>query len=156
MNTMMRRNDLRPLDLMDELDSFRRMRSLLPLASEGVTSPKAFTPMVDIWEEKDRLVFKADLPGFRQEDVTLAVDGNVLRLSGRRFAEKMDDDAVIHFAQRSYGSFTMSWTLPFHVQAEIVMAELKNGELSVVIPRGAASTERVIPLEDRTRVRALG
>ena len=140
MNPITRRSEFRPLDWMNEMDPFRMMRSMLPLTSE-LSGTRSFVPSVDIWEEKDRIVLKADLPGFREEDLEVTIDGDVLRLSGKREAEKVDPHTNFHLVQRTTGSFNVAYTLPYHVKPETVLAELKNGELSVVFPRGSSVTE---------------
>lgn len=150
MTNITRRNEFRPLEWMTDADPFRLMRGLLPLTGELTPALRSFLPAVDIWEEKDRIVLKADLPGFREEDVEVTVEGDVLRLSGRREAEKMDDTAHRHLVQRSTGSFNVAYTLPYHVKPESVIAELKNGELSVVFPRSSASEARKISLKRST------
>jgi len=147
MNTITRRNELRPMDWMNDMDPFRMMRSLLPLTGSvlpfgnELAGSRSFIPAVDIWEEKDRIMLKADLPGFREEDVEVTIDGEVLRLSGKREAEKVDHDTNYHLVQRSSGRFNVAYTLPYPVKPESVVAELKNGELSVVFPRTSSTTE---------------
>jgi HSP20 family protein len=113
-------------------DPFREMTPRLWRASadEGF-----FVPAFDLREAKDAYVFKADLPGFRQEDVEVQITGNRLTIAGRREAERAEDGDTYYCSERTYGEFTRTFTLPDDVNPDEVMAELKDGVLSVRVPK---------------------
>src|SRR3954465_1426198 len=95
----------------------------------------AWNPQVDIYENKDQIVLEAELPGMNREDFDLSIENNVLTLRGERKFEKKDDNDNYHRVERSYGSFTRSFTLPQTVSSEGAVAEYKNGVLRVSLPK---------------------
>src|ERR1051326_1082379 len=95
----------------------------------------AWAPSVDIYENKDQIVLEAELPGMKQEDFDLSIENNVITLRGERKFEKTDETDNYHRVERSYGSFTRSFTLPQTVSAEGATAEYSNGVLRVTLPK---------------------
>ena len=86
----------------------------------------AWNPSVDIYENKDQIVLEAELPGMKQEDFELSVENNVITLRGERQFEKKEETDNYHRVERSYGSFTRSFTLPQTVSAEGATAEYQQ------------------------------
>ncbi len=74
----------------------------------------AWSPSVDIYENKDQIVLEAELPGMNREDFELSVENNVITLRGERHFEKKEDTDNYHRVERSYGTFTRSFTLAAH------------------------------------------
>jgi HSP20 family protein len=95
----------------------------------------AWSPNVDIYENKDHIILEAELPGMSREDFDLSIENNVLTLRGERRFEKKDEGDNYHRVERSYGAFTRSFTLPQTVSAEGANAEYKNGVLRVTLPK---------------------
>src|SRR5918992_4517889 len=95
----------------------------------------AWNPSVDIYENKDQIVLEAELPGMKQDDFELTVENNVITLRGERQFEKKEEADNYHRVERSYGSFTRSFTLPQTVSTENVVAEYRNGVLRVTMPK---------------------
>src|SRR3954466_6721302 len=104
----------------------------------------AWNPSVDIYENKDHIVLEAELPGMNREDFELSVENNVITLRGERQFEKKEDNDNYHRVERSYGSFTRSFTLPQTVSAEGATAEYKNGVLRVTLPKREETKSRRI------------
>ena len=104
----------------------------------------AWNPSIDIYENKDQIVLEAELPGMNPDDVELTVENNVITLRGERQFEKKDDADNYHRVERSYGSFTRSFTLPQTVSAEGANAEYKNGVLRVTLPKREETKARRI------------
>jgi HSP20 family protein len=124
--------DLRMLqDEVNRLFSSNLSRSF---GDEGIARG-AWAPTVDIYENKDQIVLEAELPGMNREDFELSIENNVLTLRGERRFEKRDESDNYHRVERSYGSFTRSFTLPQTVSPENVAAEYKNGVLRVVLQK---------------------
>lgn len=94
-----------------------------------------WAPSVDIYEDKDRLVLKADLPGINEKDISLDVDGNRLTLKGERRMEKETKEENYHRVERAYGNFVRSFSLPNTVDVENIKATFKNGVLEVSLPK---------------------
>ena len=106
----------------------------------------AWNPSVDIYENKDQIVLEAELPGMKREDFELSVENNVITLRGERQFEKKEDTDNYHRVERSYGSFTRSFTLPQTVSAEGAISEYKNGVLRVTLPKREETKARRIEI----------
>ena len=104
----------------------------------------AWAPSVDIYENKDQIVLEAELPGMKQEDFDLSIENNVITLRGERKFEKTDETDNYHRVERSYGSFTRSFTLPQTVSADGATAEYTNGVLRVTLPKREETKARRI------------
>ena len=94
-----------------------------------------FIPAFEVLERKEAYLFKADLPGFKEDDVDIQLTGNRLTISGKREAEQADQSDRYYTSERMYGSFTRTFTLPEGIDAENVRAELKDGVLNLTIPK---------------------
>jgi HSP20 family protein len=104
----------------------------------------AWAPSVDIYENKDQIVLEAELPGMQQEDFDLTIENNVITLRGERRFEKTDESDNYHRVERSYGTFTRSFTLPQTVSADEAKAEYNNGVLRVTLPKREEAKSRRI------------
>ncbi len=104
----------------------------------------AWLPKVDIFENKENLVLEAELPGMTRDDFELSFENNVLTLKGERKFEKKDEGDNYHRVERSYGSFTRSFTLPNSVTVDGVKAEFNNGILTVALPKREETKARKI------------
>ena len=93
-----------------------------------------WNPTVDIYENKDRIVIEADLPGMNLEDIHLTFGNNVLTLSGERRFEKDEADNY-HRVERSYGTFTRSFAVQQTDSIEGVTAAYDNGILRIDLPK---------------------
>lgn len=107
----------------------------------------AWSPSVDIYENKDHIVLEAELPGMKREDFDLSVENNVITLRGERHFEKSDESDNYHRVERAYGSFTRSFTLPNTVTAEGATAEYSNGVLRVTLPKREETKARRIEIK---------
>jgi len=97
--------------------------------------PVAFSPDFDVKETKEAFVFTADLPGVESKDVEVHTTDNRLSISGKRSAEKEEKTETTYRSERTFGSFTRAFTLPAGGDLERVEAELKNGVLTVSVPK---------------------
>jgi len=94
-----------------------------------------FDAAFEVKETKDSYLFKADVPGIKESDITINLTGNRLTVSGKRDEEKRQENETFFSYERSYGSFTRAFTLPEGVDAEKVSANLKEGVLSIAVPK---------------------
>ena len=106
-----------------------------------------WVPAVDIIEEKDRYVLRADVPGVAPADIEVSMDGGVLSMSGHRFDESRSDDASMQRVERVSGRFFRRFSLPDTADAEGVKAHSKNGILEVTIPKHPEVQARRIEVE---------
>lgn len=95
----------------------------------------SFIPSVDIYETKDAICVRAELPGVEKDAVSVAVKEGVLTLRGERKFEKEVEEENYHRIEREYGTFHRSFTLPSSVDEEKVTARMKDGVLEVNLPK---------------------
>lgn len=107
----------------------------------------AWSPNVDIFENKDQLVLEAELPGLKPEDVNVSIENNVLTIHGERRFEKRDEGDNFHRVERAYGSFTRSFTLPPTVSSENVNAMFDNGVLRLTLAKREEAKPRRIEIK---------
>lgn len=105
-----------------------------------------FAPCFEVKETKDSYLFKADLPGVREEDLDISITGNRLTISGKREEEKKEEGDRYYALERSYGSFGRSFSLPEGVELDSARADLKNGELTIFLAKKPEIQARKIPL----------
>ncbi len=95
------------------------------------TRPADFAPAVDVFEDKDALVLRAELPGVKREDIDVSVDSNVLTLKGERKLEREEDGQRYHRVERTYGTFVRQFQLPSNVDPNAIDAKLDEGILTL-------------------------
>jgi HSP20 family protein len=115
----------------------------------GPTDASAMTtwaPSVDIYETENELVLKADLPDMNEKDLDVRVENNMLTIRGeRKFEQKVKEENYLRI-ERTYGSFSRSFSLPNTVSAESIKAEYKNGVLTVEMPKRAESKPKQVKI----------
>jgi HSP20 family protein len=121
------------------LDLHREVNRLFDDSLRGMASSPAtetmLSPDIDIVETDNGLEVTAELPGVAKEDIHLRLDGDQLTISGQKRKERKDEKS--RFVERSYGSFTRSFTLPFTPDPDKIEADCDQGVLTIKLPRGA-------------------
>jgi HSP20 family protein len=134
---------------MDRL--FRHPFSLLRPSFLWSDYPKLreVSPSVDIYEEGNDLVLKAELPGMTKDDVKITISENMITLSGEKKHEEKVEKKDYQWCECTYGSFTRSFRLPDNVNGDEAKAEFHDGVLKVRIPKTAETEEeqKTIPIE---------
>jgi HSP20 family protein len=92
-------------------------------------------PPVDVYEEGDALVVKAELPGMKKEEIEVTLTGDLLTLSGKKEKEEKVERKDYHRVERMAGAFTRSLKLPFEVEVEKVTATFREGVLEIRAPK---------------------
>lgn len=110
-------------------DPFREMAPFTSL--ERAT----FAPAFEVKETNDAYVFKADLPGVKESDLEVHVTGNRLTVGGKRESEKEEKNERYYTYERTYGSFSRSFTLPAGVDVDKCNAHLESGVLTLTVPK---------------------
>jgi HSP20 family protein len=114
----------------------------------ALTAKKGFAPSVDIAEEKEDFVLRAELPGVAKENIKVEVKENRLTLSGKKespWAEKGSGE--YRYAEASYGSFSRSFELPRNVSGDSIRAEYAHGVLTLRIPKAKEALSKVIEIK---------
>ena len=129
-------------------DRMNRLFGDVYLRDEDVAQSGNWVPPVDIFETDDRdLVIKAELPDMTREDIEVTVENNTLTLKGTKKLPADVKEEQFRRMERSYGSFTRSFSLPNTVDATKVAAEYRNGVLTVKLPFREEAKPRTINVE---------
>ncbi len=120
-------------NLHDELDRLFEG----PLAELARTSQlmSGWTPALDLYEDKDNLFVKAELPGMKREEIEVSLHEGTLSISGERKSEGKYKDAEVYRTERFFGRFQRTVTLPAPVAADKVKAQYKDGVLTITLPK---------------------
>jgi HSP20 family protein len=119
-----------------------RFGAALPLSEWG--------PRMDISESDGTYLFKADIPGMDRQDLSVSIIGDMLTIQGERKRVQEERKPHFHRIERSYGSFSRSFSLPQDADLQSVRAHCEKGELTVTVAKkaGAASPESVaVPID---------
>lgn len=142
-----------PWDLARELSSMQdRMNriwgTLYDRGREDVTSRGGWSPAVDIYETAGKdVVVKIEIPGIRREDIDLTVEQNTLTVKGQRRPDEAIREEQYHRLERTYGSFSRSFTLPNTLDGAGIRAEYRDGVLTVTVPVRQEAQPRQIKVE---------
>jgi HSP20 family protein len=101
----------------------------------GTGMANRWIPAMDLVEEDEHYVLRADLPGMKEGDVNIELENNVLSVSGERKHESTDKGKGFYRMERASGSFSRSLTLPEGVDAEAIAASFEDGVLELRIPK---------------------
>jgi HSP20 family protein len=119
--------------------------SLSRLFSEPASRP--WSPAVDIYENENELVLKADVPEVDPKNLGIQIENGTLTLKGERKFEEQNTGKGFHRVERSYGSFVRAFSLPETIDGEKVKADYKNGVLTVTIAKKEVAKPRTINVE---------
>ena len=104
-------------------------------------------PAVDLFEDKDNLIVRAELPGMKKEQIDIALHDGVLTLAGERKDEEKYEGAETYRSERFLGRFQRTISLPAPVEADKVKATYKDGILTVTLPKTEEAKPKQIPVE---------
>ncbi|HWE24689.1 MAG TPA: Hsp20/alpha crystallin family protein [Myxococcales bacterium] len=107
----------------------------------------AWVPAVDVFEDNDAITLKLELPEVDAKDVDIQVEANQLTVRGERKLEHEEKRDNYHRIERTYGSFSRSFTLPSTIDTEHISAESKDGVLRVVLPKRAETKPRQVKVQ---------
>jgi HSP20 family protein len=107
-----------------------------------------WTPAVDLYEDKDHLYVRAELPGLKKEAIDVSVHDGVLSISGERGLEEPKEEQESYRSERFVGRFHRTVTLPKPVNVDQVKASYKDGVLTVTLPK----TEEAKPKQIEVKV----
>jgi len=141
---------LSPFERMDDMfDEFIRSPFGRPLLSRfpRIMEEIAPSPSVDIFEEKDDVVLKTELPGMTKDDIEINLTDDMITLSGEKKHEEKIEEKNFYRHERSYGSFKRSFNLPAEVQSDKAKASFKNGVLEVRIPKTEEAKKKAVKIK---------
>jgi HSP20 family protein len=144
-------NGFRTFEPLRELDlAFRALDRLSDVARIPVATARSASvvalPAVDAFENKEAYVFAIEVPGVAEADVKVSVEKDVLSLRAERKAE-VPDGHEVHLRERASVAFARSFELPGPVDADAVAATLKNGVLTITLPKAKGTLPRQIAVK---------
>lgn len=125
----------RDMDKMLEDFFGRRARPWWPERWARAEEMEVKLPIVDVFEEKDDIVVKAELPGMEKDNIEVNLTDHTLTIKGEKKKEEEVKEENYYRSERSYGSFVRTVELPKDVRADKVKAAFKNGILEVRMPK---------------------
>ena len=151
MNALTKWDPFKEWDPFRELDDFQnRLGSFFGVPSrqrEGAGALSSWMPAVDIIEDEKEFLVKTELPEVKKEDIHVTVDNGVLTITGERKFEKEEKKKRYHRTERSYGSFTRSFSLPEGADSSKVRAEFKDGLLQVHLLKAESKQPKQIEVQ---------
>jgi HSP20 family protein len=145
---------LHPFGVMERRfeDLFRRPFSLMDPSwwpRLRMSEAEVLSPTVDIFEEGDDVVVKAELPGIKKEDISVDITDNTLVISGERKQEEKVEKKDYYRLERSYGSFSRTLRMPTEVKTDKAKANFKDGVLEIRVPKTEEAKQKgkKVPIE---------
>lgn len=135
----------RPLSLMNELQ--RELSNFFPSRAVANFDSEEWSPAVDIAEEEDKYIIKADLPGVKADDIKVTVENDVLTIKGERESEKREQSDHYKRIERFSGSFMRRFTLPEAANLAKIKAKTTDGVLELTVPKQAKAKAKPIEIK---------
>jgi HSP20 family protein len=128
------------------------MNRLFDLSAPGVTGREdrlmgGWSPALDVFQDKDHLFVKAELPGMKKEDIEISLHENTLTVAGERKQEREVKEGDAYRRERFFGRFHRSVTLPIPVQTDHVTAQYKDGILAVTLAKAEEAKPKQIEVQ---------
>lgn len=134
-----------------EISRLRNEISRLMESPDALSRSELFggwSPPVDVAEDKDNFIVKAEMPGMKKEDIDISMEGNTLCICGERREEPEESaGAEMHRTERFYGRFQRNLTLPQPVEAGKIEARYKDGVLTIKLPKSEAARRKQIHVQ---------
>ncbi len=121
----------------DEVDNW------LAAANGQMEAPSRWAPAVDVIEEQDSYVLKADLPGVERQDIDIVYEDSALTIKGKRDSETRDEHDGYKRIERSHGEFQRTFRMPENIDAENISAKNEHGVLVVRIPKQEKAQKKI-------------
>jgi HSP20 family protein len=115
--------------------------------SPGESFYEAWTPAVNVYEEKDNVIVKVELPGMKKEELEVYLTGDQLNIAGERKFENEEKTAKLYRSESYFGRFHRSVRLPSPVKAEKIAAHYKDGILSITCPKTEEAKRKEIEIK---------
>ena len=128
-------------------DAFDRVWSDFALPALGFSAQAVRVPAADVLETADEIVVEVDLPGHKQEELQIKVDGDVLTIEAERKAERVQKGDSYHRSERILGKFARSFTLPANVDSTRTVAKYEAGVLQIRLPKREEAKPRTIKVD---------
>ncbi len=104
-------------------------------------------PRLDMFELKDELVMRAELPGIRKEDIDISLENGCLNIKAEKKQEEIPENATYYTCERCFGQYSRSVSLPFNVDADKISAIFENGMLEIRLPKAEEAKAKHIEVK---------
>lgn len=111
-------------------------------------------PSLDFAETPDGVELKLDVPGYKESDISVTLDGDVLTIAGKTASQTEETDKTYHRVERRSGSFSRSVVMPKALDADKIHASLGDGVLTITAPKLATTPGRTIAIEAKPAIAA--
>jgi HSP20 family protein len=135
------------LDLQKEINNLFGNSLSHSLEKKDAFEGGFWAPAVDIHDEKDKYLIKANLPGVKENEIDILVDDDTLTIKGERKYEKEQREKGCYRSERAYGTFQRSFVLPASIDANKINANYRNGVLEVSIPKTEETKKKQVKIE---------
>lgn len=105
-----------------------------------------FTPALNVFEDGESIVVEVEVPGIKSGDVEVSFENGELTLKGEKKYEAKEN-VPVHRRERIYGAFQRTLTLPWEIVADKISAEMKDGVLTVTLPKAEAAKPRKVAIK---------
>ncbi len=128
-----------------EMDNlFKKFFGDMPLIG---STREGWAPSVDVMENDDRIVVKAELPGLEAGDIDVSITGDVLTIKGEKKTEEKKEEEKYHYSERYYGLFERSFRLPVAVKTDRIEAAFEKGLLTVTLPKQEEAKAKAVKID---------
>lgn len=136
---------------LDTLDSMLRLQSAFDKVMGedffgATTFQRGAYPAISLMQKKDEVLLRAEIPGFKKDDISIEISDDIIRLHGERKREYDMEKVSMHRRERSFGRFDRKLKLPFAVDGSKSKAEYKDGILSIHLPQAEQSKPKQIAI----------
>jgi len=132
------------LRLQDDLSRAIGPRGGQPQQPREHVSSRVWSPLVDVYEDADAIIIRADLPGVNQEEIDIEMNNDTLTLRGeRKFEDEQRRDRYVR-VERQYGAFQRSFTVGVPIEPDKIKAVYKNGILELTLPKAEVTKPRKV------------
>lgn len=131
-------------EMQDRLSSFF---DWAPVRNGNQTPENEWAPLIDVIENPDEYLLRADLPGVSKNDLNVTLQCGELVIKGTRAAEQLAKGAQYVYSERPSGTFTRTFELPSNADAEHIQAEFKDGVLTVHVAKSEKARPRLIAIK---------
>jgi len=151
-----RRRDVETAPEWSAVDLWREMDNVFDrffgeMRWPGRFMSRQFIPALDVSENDDGFVVKAELPGIDPKEVDINLTGDLLTIKGEKKDEKEEKGENFHTIERSYGSFSRSFQLPCDVQEDKIEAHYKDGVLDLRLPKAENAKRKSVKIKVNTQ-----
>ena len=131
----------------DPFDTLLRLQDAFsprPAQPREHVSSRVWSPMVDVYEDGNAIVIKADIPGMKQEDIDIEMESDLLTIRGeRKFEDEARRDSYVR-VERQYGTFQRTFTIGVPIEADKVSATYRHGILELTIPKAEVTKPKKV------------